>query len=176
MQYAEAIKPTLNTGFRIEDMELKEKGKLPIDPYPHCWDELDWEIYYLMRNPRISFAKVSGKLKSAGKFNVTWKTIETRYKKILNDCKVWISFFPDKYESYSQTLLTFRTDYETDLRRNLQKLDRTTFLYKVRDIIMLNLFLDNNIEHRIFLKLKKEGLIYDLHVSIPLHFRNPFKF
>lgn len=176
LTYAEAIRPTLNSGFKIGDMELKEKKKLPVDPYPHGWDELDWEIYHMMRNPRISFAKVSGKLKSAGKSDVTWKTIETRYKRVLNDCKIWISFFPNGYENYSQTFLTFKTEYETEIRRNLQNLDRTTFLYKIGDIIMLNLFLDNNIEHRIFLKLKKEGLIHDLHVSIPLHFRNPFRF
>lgn len=36
LTYAEAIKPTIGSSFEIEDMELKEKGKLPDDPYPHC--------------------------------------------------------------------------------------------------------------------------------------------
>ena len=172
LTYAEAIKPTLNSTFKLKDMELKEKGSLPIDPYPHCWDELDWKVYHLMRNPKVSFSKISGKLKSEG-FDVTWKTVENRYKRIVNDCKVMTAFFPRGMDNYSQTFLTFNTDYETSLREELQKLDRTTYLYKISNTILLNLFLDNNIEHRIFVVLKKKGLIRDLHVSMPVHFWTP---
>ena len=174
LTYAEAIKPSLNSTFKIKDIELKEKGKLPADPYPHCWDELDWEVYHSMRNPRVSFGKISGKLKSQGKFDATWKTIETRYKKILNDCKVLTAFFPIGMSNYSQTFLTLKTEYEFSLRKELKKLDRTTYLYKMGDTILLNLFLDNNIEHRVFVELKKKGLIRDLHVSMPVHFWTPF--
>lgn len=174
LAYAEAIKPTLNSSFSIENMELSEKGKLATDPYPHCWDELDWEIYRSMRDPRISFARISGNLRSIGEFDVTWKTIETRFKKIMKDCKTWIGFFPRGMGNYSQTFLTLRTEYETDLQRELEKLDRTTYLYKVGDTILLNLFPDNNIEYRVFVELKKKGLIRDLHVSIPVYFWTPF--
>jgi len=174
LRYAEAIKPSMGSSFKIKDMELKEKGKIPNDPYPRCWDEMDWKIYHLMRNPRIPFPKISGKLKIEGDFNVSWKTVATRYYKIVEDCKPWIAFFPRGMDNYSQTFLTLRTDYETDLRNELQKLDRTTFMYKMGKTIILNLFLDNNIEHRIFIELKKRRLIRDLHVSMPVHFWTPF--
>jgi hypothetical protein len=172
LTYAEAITPTLESDYRISDMELTEKGKLPIDSYPNCWDELDWKIYDLMRNPRVSFSQISGKLKMEG-FDVTWKTVENRYKKIVKDCKVWVSFFPGGMQSYSQTFLTFKTDFECSLRKELQKMDRTSYLYKIENRILLNLFLENNIEHRIFVELKKKGLIRDLHVSMPVHFWTP---
>ncbi len=170
--YAEAVKPTIHSGFKLDDMELREKGSLPTDPYPLRWDDLDWKIYDLMRDPKVSFSRVSGKLKSAG-IQVTWKTIENRFKKIMNSCKVWVSFFPRGMDNYSQIFLTFSTDYETSLREELQKLDRTTYLYKIGNTILLNLFLVNNIEHRVFVILKNKGLIRDLHVSMPVHFWTP---
>ena len=173
LNYAEAIKPTLNSPFKIGDMELKEKGNLPNDPYPHCWDELDWKIYHLMRNPRVPFPKISGKLKSEGEFDVSWKTVATRYTKIMKDCKVLTAFFPRGMDNYSQTFLTLKTEYEQDIRKELQKLDRTTYLYKMGKTVILNLFLDNNIDHRVFVELKKKGLIRNLHVSMPVHFWTP---
>ena len=45
---------------------------------------------------------------------------------------------------------------EQNLRRKLQKLDRTTYLYKIGDKILLNLFLDNNIEYHVLLSLKRK--------------------
>jgi hypothetical protein len=174
LTYAEAIKPTLNSPYTIENMRLEKKGKLPIDQYPCCWDDLDWKIYHLMRNPRVSFAKISGVLKSSEGLDITWKTIETRYYKIIEDCKVMNAFFPKGMDKYFQTFLTLKTDYENDLREELQKLDRTTYLYKIGNMILLNLFLDNNIDYRVFVKFKKRGLIQDLHVSIPLYFWTPF--
>ena len=44
---------------------------------------------------------------------------------------------------------------EQNLRRNLRKLDRTTYLYKIDDKILLNLFLENNIEYHVLLSLKE---------------------
>jgi hypothetical protein len=170
LTYAEVISPTLHSDFRMADIELTEKGSLPVDPYPRCWDELDWKIYHLMRNPNISYPKVSAQL---GR-EVTWKTVATRYKKIVESCKVMMGFFPHGMNFYSQTFLTFKTGYEVNLREELQKLDRTSYLYKIKDTILLNLFLDNTAELNIFVKLRKEGLIYDLKVSIPVSFWTPF--
>ena len=93
MNYAEAIKPSFGENFVPENIKLDMEGKLPSDPFPEGWDDLDWQIYHLMRNPRVSFAKVSGKIKQSGKFDVSWKTIETRFKKIIKDCKVFVAFF-----------------------------------------------------------------------------------
>ena len=170
LTYAEAISPTYNSDFKIEDIQLTDKGFLPVDPYPRCWDELDWKIYHLMRNPLVSYPKVSAQLRS----EVTWKTVATRYEKIMKSCKPWIGFFPEGMNHYSQTFLTFKTAYEVSLREELHNLDRTSYLYKSGDTILLNLFLDNTAEHYIFVKFKKEGLIHDLKVSIPVSFWTPF--
>jgi len=173
LKYAEAVKPTMNSSFKIKDLELKQKGKLPSDPYPRGWDELDWKIYDLMRDPRIPFPKISGHLQAEDEFSVSWKTVSAHYEKIVKDCKSWVGFFPRGMDNYSQTFLTFRTDYEKDLRNELQKLDRSTYIYKMGKMIILNLFLDNNIDHRVFVELKKKGLIHDLRVSMPVHFWTP---
>lgn len=167
LTYSEAITPTLKSDFSVEDIDLHEKGNLPIDPYPPCWDDLDWKIYDLMRDPNIPFRVIGEK---AG---VSWKTVETRFKKIRKDCKTVIAFFPKGYKGYWQTFVTFETEYEVNLRDELQKLDRTTYIYKVGNTVILNLFLDDGTEHYAFLKLKKEGLITNLKISIPVHFWTP---
>ena len=173
LNYAEVVKPAFEKNLMLENIKLVKKGKLPSDPFPQDWDDLDWQIYHLMRNPRVSFAKVSGIIKQGKKFDVSWKTIEIRFKNLLKDCKVFVSFFPRGLSSYSQTFLTFTTDFENDLKRELENLDRSTYLYRVKDTILLNLFLDNNIHHRIFVDFEKKGLIQDLHVSIPLYWWRP---
>jgi hypothetical protein len=174
LTYAEAIRPTLNSSFSLDDIRLTEKGKLPVDPYPHGWDDLDWEIYHRMRYPRVAFSHISQQLRKDGMYDVTYKTVETRYKNLVNDCKIMAAFFPRGMDSYSQTFLAFQTDYEENLRLELQKLDRSSYIYKIGDTILLNLFLDNNIEHRIFVDLKKKEKIRDLHVSMPVYFWTPF--
>lgn len=173
LNYAETIKPSFEKGFAPENIELVMEGKLPSDPFPKEWDDLDWQIYHLMRNPRVSFAKVSGKINQSGKFDVSWKTIENRFKKIVKDCKVFVAFFPHGIRNYSQTFLTFKTDFEKNLKKELENFNRSRYMYKVKDTILLNLFLDNNIQHRIFVDLEKKGLIRDLHVSIPVYWWTP---
>ena len=164
LKYAEAIKPTFPAIKQIEDITLDKIGRLEPDPYPHGWDELDWEVYNHMRDPLISFWKVGENL------GVSWHTVKNRFEKIVKDCKTWIAFFPRGYHNYSQALLTFKTEYEVGLREELKKLDRTTFLYKFEDKIMLHLFYDNSFQHYIFSKMKKKGKIHDLHVSIPVRY------
>lgn len=169
LSYTSSIKPTLHTDFSICNIDLHEKGKLEIDPYPHGWDELNWRIYNLMRKPNISFSRVSFMLRDD--FDITWKTVENRYKEIVQFCKILIGFFPEGKDAYAETLLTFETEYEIGLVNELRKLDRSTYLYKVGNTIILNLFLDCNKDHYYFLKLQKEGKIRKLSVSIPVwHF------
>jgi hypothetical protein len=171
LSYADSIKPTLHSDFSICDIDLYEKGKLERDPYPHGWDELDWRVYDLMRKPFISFSNVSMLLRD--EFDVTWKTIENRYKKIADFCKILIGFFPKGRKAYAETFLTFKTEYEIGLVNELKKLDRSSYLYKVGNLIILNLFLDCNKEHFYFLKLQKEGKIKNLSVSIPVWHVSP---
>jgi hypothetical protein len=167
LQYAEAVIPSYPAKKTIEQINLVKKGELKPDPFPHKWDELDWKVYYCMKDPLVSFPKVAGSL------GVTWQTVKNRYEHVLESCKTWISFFPQGYNNYSQTFLTFRTDYEVGLREELQKLDRTTFLYKFGDTILVNLFYELSIEHYVFSELEKEGLIRDLSASIPIEWYKP---
>ena len=167
LQYAEAVVPSFPAKKTILEIKLTEAGKLEPDPFPHNWDELDWKVYYHMKNPLISYPKVAEAL------GVTWQTVRNRYKRIVKNCKTWISFFPRGYGNYSQTFLTFKTDYEVGLRKELQKLDRTTYLYKFGDTIIVNLFYELSIEHYAFSKLEKEGLIRDLSASIPIEWHKP---
>jgi hypothetical protein len=173
LTYSEAIKPTLYSDFSICDIDLNEKGELKVDPSPKGWDELDWRVYDLMRDPDVSYPTVSAQLNDEG-FDVTWKTISNRYNKIADFCKVNIGFFPEGRDSYSETFLTFKTEFEIDLRNELKRLDRTSYLYKYGDVIMLNLFLDSNKEHYYFMELQKEGKIKDLKVSIPIWHSSSF--
>ena len=71
LQYYEAVLP--NNG-QISDKKVgkifyEEKGKLPIDKYPHRWFEKHWKTYHLMKYPRkISFREAGKKL------GVHWET------------------------------------------------------------------------------------------------------
>ncbi|MBU7031054.1 MAG: AsnC family protein [Theionarchaea archaeon] len=160
--FAESIIPSFPEKIPIEKLHLTEIGQLPHDQIPNEWDRLDWKIYSLMRDPFISYVKIGSLV------GVSWKTIQNRYKKIIKNCKSWIAFFPRGYQNYSQTLLTFNTKYEVNLRNELKKLDRTTILYKAGDTMILNLFFDHSIQHYVFRKFEKKGLIKNLRVSIPI--------
>ena len=164
LKYAEAIVPTYPSRFQVHHIKLEEKGQLPQDQYPMNWDDLDWEVYNLMRDPNVSLPKVAGKL------DVSWKTVKERFYRLLDDCKVWTEFYPKGKSAYSPTFLSFKTDYEISLRDQLQKLDRTSILFKVDETILLNLYLRNNLELYSFLKLRKKGLIRELKASIPVRY------
>jgi len=167
LKYAEAIMPSFPAKTSIDKMTLTEIGKLPIDPFPNRWDDLDLKVFQLMIDPLVSFQKVGTEL------GVSWHTAKNRFEKILNDCKTWIAFFPRGYDNYIQTFLTFRTEYEISLRKELQKLDRTNYLYKFDNTIILNLFSDKITDHYTFRKWEKMELIRDLKVSIPVEWHKP---
>jgi hypothetical protein len=162
LKYGEAIMPSFPLKGTIEGIRLEKKGKLPDDRYPHGWDDLDWDVYKMMRDPTGSFVKIGREL------GVSWHTVKNRFEKIMKDCKTWVTFLPKGYDNYQQSVLLFKTEYEVGLRDELQKLDRTSVLYKFGDTIMLQLFLDYTLQNLVFYKLKREGLIHDLQVSIPI--------
>ncbi|MGC1121535.1 MAG: hypothetical protein WBA22_10625 [Candidatus Methanofastidiosia archaeon] len=165
LKFAAATNPCFPSDHRIQHMNPRRCGKLPCDLYPEKWDHLDWDIYNEMIDPNVSFPKISSKFK-----DVSWRTIRDRYNRIVNDCKVWMEFFPSGKKSYSQVFFTFKTDYEIGVKEELEKINRTSYLYKVGETLLLTLFLDNNMQQYAFLKLQKRGLIRDLTVSIPLRY------
>ena len=107
-------------------------------------------------------------VKAGNRLSVSWHTVKNRFEKISKDSKVWIAFFPKGYDFYQQSVLIFKTKYEIGLREELQKLDRTSLLYKFGDSILLHLFLDYTLENLVFYQLKRKGIIHDLHVLIPI--------
>lgn len=162
LTYAEAVRPSFPAFKSVDALTLNKEGELPEDRYPYHWDDLDWSVYNAMRNPSMSYVRVGSRL------SVSWHTVKNRFEKISKDFKVWIAFFPKGYDFYQQSILIFKTKYEIGLREELQKLDRTSLLYKFGDSILLHLFLDYTLENLVFYKLKRKGIIHDLHVLIPI--------
>jgi len=173
LKYTEVIKPCSpgkKTDFTFNNMEpiiSENKGILPSDPYPHGWDEFDWKVYEIMGDAvQTPFLQVGEAL------GVSWKTASNHYKKILESCKVLCCFFPFGYSGYSHLLFTFETEYEVGIRKMLTFLDRTSYLYKFDNKLMVILFLDNleivNETPKKFLKLEEIGLIHHFNASIPV--------
>lgn len=172
LSFADSIIPTFPRKAEIPDLQIKERGKLEKDPFPHGWDEIDWEIFEIMRNPLVSFLKVAEIIRQKHKEdeyrNVTWQTIRNRFNKVIRDCKTWISFFPQGLYTYYHTFLSFKTEYEIGVYNELRKLDRTSYIYKFEDTLMLFVYIKNFEDQKFFLNLQKEGIIHDLRVSTPV--------
>lgn len=169
LQYYDSILPNNGriTNKKVEKIFFPEKGKLPIDSYPHRWFEEHWKTYYCMKYPRnITFREAGKKLK------VHWDTAREYYLDILKQCRVMTAFFPLGTEAYSPLLVTFKTDYETGVLKGLKTLNRTTYLYKANNTIILFLCISplprahNHFTDK-FQKLEEIGLISDLHISTP---------
>lgn len=168
LKYADRITPTFPARNKVENLVPVDVGRIECDPYPHGWDDIDWEVYYLMKDPSKSFSK------AAENSDLSWITVKKHYCKIIKDCRVHTSFFPKGYGGYSRAFLTFKTKYEIGFINALQKIDRTTYLWKVRDLIILILFVDHyNKSIKRFKQLEEVGLIHDLKVSIPTRYYTP---
>ena len=167
LEYANVIYPTYPGVSKLENLTLNQKGKIMRDPFPHCWDDLDWKIYNEMRSIRkYSLVKIGEKL------GYSWKTIGKRFRKIMEQCKILLSFFPDGYLFYDDVLLTFETKYEIGLENALQYIDRTTYLWKLGDLILLMLHIplyesQKKVLNR-FAEFQEMGLIRHLKVSTPI--------
>lgn len=177
LKYADLILPHSYPNFctHIEEVEIKEqKGKIPQDPYPHGWSDEHWSVYRTLRKPRsVSLRDVSEKI------GVSWKSVRKYYLEVLDQCKVHSGFFPLKKDGYSHHLMTFKTEYEVSILRALENLDRTTYIYKTQEMIILILFLiprpfDFNISTNFFKELEENGYIRDLHVCTPRRWHNTF--
>lgn len=144
------------------------KGSLKEMPKPEGWDDLDWGVYRERKNPKRSSVKV-GKV-----LGVSFDTVLTRFRNILEVCQIWMPFFPNGYHNYAKYVLTFKTDYETGILKELRRLDRSSYVYKADDTLILTLFFDRHLEIDRFLKLEKEGIIHDIRVSFPVDSSNVF--
>jgi len=175
LRFADRVIPTYPSKITPHEISFNEKGKLENDPYPHGWDEIDWEVYNIMKDPSISYTEAIRRSKKEGS-GLSRKTIKSHFRKILRDCKLRMNFFPKGYYGYEKIFFTFHTEYEVGLHKALQKLDRTSFLWKVQDFVILTLFVERycaTVRH--FKELEENGLIRDLKVSIPNRHYTPFE-
>lgn len=175
IKFADRVIPSYPGTTTTYEICFNEKGKLKNDLYPHGWDEIDWEVYYLMKNPSTSFTHATKQSKIEGT-GLARATIRKSFKKILKTCKIRANFYPKGYDTYDKILFTFQTDYEVGMYNALKKLDRTSFFWKVRNFIILTLFVEQycaTVRH--FKELEESGLIQNLKVSIPNRHYTPFE-
>ena len=175
LSFAETVKPTFSGLSKIEEINFEdiEKGRLPPDPYPRGWDDLDWKVYDAISNPKdLSFPKAAEKL------GVSWVTVKNHYQKILPQCKVMMCFFPEGSSNYAQLFITFRTEYEDGYAHCLKTLDRTSYIYKDGHRLLSVLFINRERYDNVtalFKELEEIGIIHDLCVSIPIKWWKPNK-
>ena len=167
LTYAESILPTYPSSRTISDIDPSryEAEQLPVMKKPK-WDDLAWGIYNKMRDPNESSTKAAKALA------ISHKTVLSRFYSIQKDCTIWMPFFPNEYDGYSQFIVFLKTDYEMGLRNELSTLDRSSYIYKVGNSLLLHLFLEKNLDLDFLLDLEKKGLIHSYSVSIPLRYSN----
>lgn len=152
---------------QIKKLTVTEKGKLPRDNYLHGWSENHWKIYEAFRFPRRrTFQDIGIEL------GLNRATVKKYYEEVLEQSKIFTSFFPRGVSKYSYQVVLFGTNYEIGILKALKKFNRTSYLYKFNDKILLGLFLGPNMktyeksaDH--FAYLEEIGMIHDLRVSVP---------
>lgn len=179
LQYAELVNPSFPSKVTLEgSITLDEKafidkcfcnpGTLEPDKPPD-WDGTDLKIYQAMKNPRRRFFEVGKELQ------MSWKSVRDKYQKIIKDCKVFTGFFPLGYFTYSHLLVTMTTEYEQGVRTWLHGLDRSSWLFKVDNTLVLYFFTTH--VNRACLKLcemRQMGVMNGLKVALPLYLnKNP---
>ena len=152
----------------IEYIKIPEqKGNLPEDPYPHGWLDEHWDIYRVLKKPRSLSFRDAGR-----EVDLSWDSVKKYFYEVLEQSKVLSCFFPRGKNGYSKQIVTFETDYEMGILNALKNVNRTTYIYKTEEMIILVLFLvprpfDFNVSTDFFKKLEEKGYIRDLHVCTP---------
>lgn len=166
LKFTDSVIPSFPAQAEAEHFILEDtEGKFKEDKYPKGWSKMDWSVYNEMRKPNESYGKVAGRL------DVKWITVRRHFMKILKDCKVLTAFFPNGYGGYSRLLAIFKTKYEIGLMNSLKKLDRSSYIWKLNDYVILTLFVDNyNDASEHLEELEEIGMIRDLSISIPIRF------
>lgn len=121
---------------RVMDYDFK-KGLLERKVYRDLgWDDLDWDIYRLMRpNIREKFIVIS---KKTGVFLSTVK--EHFYNKILPKCVVIHRFFPKGFNNYLQMVLRIRSKYEKAIAESLKELPCSNIVFPLESELILFLY------------------------------------
>lgn len=174
LEYTSTPLPSYPALCKIEDIHFEEKGTLPRDPYPRGWEDREWQVYEAMGEPRRKTYRELEK-----ELGLSMFTVRECYLKILKQCKTLVGFFPNSFEGYQYSLLTFRTEFEIGLEKALSRLDRTIYLYKYNGLIILHMQVDPGAKEynkaiARFEELEEWGMIHDLRVSIPIRWKNVY--
>jgi hypothetical protein len=163
LRYAQCIFPSYPQKKEIQNIDpcLHEPEELP-RMSPPDWSSFDWKVFQERRDPTESSIKIGREL------GVSHRKVLDSYKRILEDCTIWIPFFPMGYGNYTPYFVSFETDYETGFAEELKKIDRSSYIYKIDDTMLLNLFFEKRLEIDSILQLEKKGIIHDLRVSSPM--------
>lgn len=164
LKFAQCTFPKYPSKKKISELdpEIHKPGKLPVMKPPSNWRTFDWKVFNERRDPLRSSVEVGSILK------VSYGTVLNSYNRIIQDCTIWIPFFPLGYEKYLRVLISFKTDYEVGFAEELKKIDRSSYIYKIDDTILLTLFFEKHLEVDSILDLERKGIIHDLRVSSPL--------
>jgi len=130
------------------------------------WNEVHFNIFDTMKNnAQMPFSHVKRKIK------ISQTTIK---KYFLNDilpyCDIAHYFFPDGYDTYLQSMIILKTDYEKGLVDQLYKLPCTTYVYPLENKLVLIIF-HKGINHVMytFKKFEEKGFVRESLLLIPLH-------
>lgn len=157
----------------IGNIFFEEKGIITEDQYPHKWFEKHWEIYHCLKYPRNKTFREAGK-----ELKIDWVSTREYFLDVLQQSKVMTNFFPLGSEVYSPLLVTFKTNYEIGILKGLKTLNRTTYVYKTNNILILLLCISpspreqNHFADK-FQRLNEMGLIHDLHITTPFAWYRP---
>ena len=142
---------------RFSDTRLK-RGLLPRTLHKNLeWDPLDWDIYHKTNKKLRSFSYT----KIARELETTPTTVRTRFlERIKPECVQINYFFPKGYDLYKYAFLKMKTDFESSLVKALEKLPCTSYVYPLKESLIVILF-HENIDHVTLAlkKLEKKGTI-----------------
>ena len=142
------------------------EGTLPRVTYGRLdWKAVDWKIFLSLRNNvRKDFTAVG---KDAGVF---FMTVKRHFeKKIIPCCVVANYFFPKGYDFYDQVFLKIHTKCEESIVSALRKLPCTSYVFPLKDSLLLGLFHENmELILELIKKMEETGTLKDHLLLIPL--------
>ena len=170
LKYVKCVTPSYPSSFKFRDIDptIHSKGKLESMKKPTNWSDFHWKIYEARNDPQRSSVKIGKEL------NVDCSTVLDKYYEILKDCEIWIPFFPNGIANYTPYVFTLKSEYEQGILEELKKLDRSSYVYKADNTLILTLFFKRELEVDSFLKMEKKGIVHNMRVSNPIHYSNVF--
>jgi hypothetical protein len=143
-----------------------KEGRLPRLIHENLpWGDKHWKIYLSIRkNLRKPMKRVAD---DVGLFSATVK--KHLYNVVLPCCIVANYFFPYGYEYYDTVFLKLHSSYEKSIVESLKCFPCTTYVYTLKEDIILIIFHDSIKKiFSLIRKMEEKGLTEDVLLSVPL--------